>query len=71
MQVYSSQKHITYETHSAVKRPDAVLCKRMRSATDKSKKLTMAACRSTRERRRLHYFYIEHFRVRVREKEKV
>ena len=26
-----------YETHSAVKRPNAVLCKRMRSATDKSK----------------------------------
>ena len=25
----------TYETHSAVKRPNAVLCKRMRSATDK------------------------------------
>ena len=26
-----------YETHSAVKRPNAALCKRMRSVTDKSK----------------------------------
>ena len=34
-------------------------------------KLTMAACRSTRERRRLRYFYSEHFRVRVREIEEI
>ena len=26
-----------YETHSAVKRPNAVRCKRMRNATDRSK----------------------------------
>ena len=60
----------TYETHSAVKRPNAVLCKRMRSPTDRSK-LPVAACRSTRERRRPHYFDSEHYRVRVREIEKV
>ena len=34
-------------------------------------KVTMAACRGTRKRRRPHYFYSEHFRVRVREIEKV
>ena len=34
-------------------------------------KLTVAACRSTRERRRPHYFYSDHYRVRVREVEKV
>ena len=28
---------LAYETHSAVKRSNALLCKRMRSATDKSK----------------------------------
>ena len=28
---------VPYETHSAVKRPNAFLCKDMRSATDKSK----------------------------------
>ena len=34
-------------------------------------KLTMAACISTRERRRPHYFHGEYFRGRVREIEKV
>ena len=33
-------------------------------------KLTVAACRSTLERRRPHYFYSEHYRIRVREIEK-
>ena len=32
-----STGQISYETHSAVKWSNAVLCKRMRSATDKSK----------------------------------
>ena len=31
------RKFLTYQTHSAVKRPNAVLSKRMRNSTDKSK----------------------------------
>ena len=60
----------SYETHSAVKRPNAVLCKRMRSATDESKSNNCCMQKHKRERRP-HYFYSEHYRVRFREIEKV
>ena len=62
-------EYFIYETHSAVKRPNAVFSKRMRSATDRAE-LAMNGCRSTRERIMPHYFYSEHFRVRAREIEK-
>ena len=41
----------TYETHSAVKRPNAVLCKRMRSATDKIKINSGCMQKHTREKK--------------------
>ena len=58
----------TYETHSAVKRPNTVLCKRTRSATDKSKINSGCKQKHTREKAAL---FLQHFRVRVREIEKV
>ena len=65
-----TKSHITYETHSAVKRPNAVLCKRMRSATDKSKISSVCMQKHKREKKAA-LFYSEHYRVRVREIEKV
>ena len=61
----------SYESHSAVKRSNAILCTRMRSATDRSKINNGCTQKHKRERRRLHYSYSEHFRVRRREIEKV
>ena len=61
---------IPYETHSAVKRSNAVLCKRMHSATEKSKTNSGCMQKHTREKRAA-LFYSEHYRVRVREIEKV
>ena len=50
-----------YETHSAVKRPNAVLCKRMRSATDKSKINSGCMQKHTREKAAL---FLQRYRVR-------
>ena len=51
----------SYETHSAVKRPNAVLCKRMRSATDKSKINSGCMQKHTREKAAL---FLQRYRVR-------
>ena len=40
-----------YETHSAVRRPNAVLCKRMRGATDKSKSYDGCMEKNKREKK--------------------
>ena len=61
--------HSSYETHSAVKRPNAVLYQRMRSATDKSKINSGCMQKHTRENKAA-LLYSEHYRVRVREIEK-
>ena len=41
----------SYETHSAVKQPNAIWCKRMRSATEKSKIKTGCKQKHTREKK--------------------
>ena len=65
----SSPNLFSYETHSAVKRPNAVLCKRMRSATDKSKINSGCMQKHTREKKAASF--LQQYRVRVREIEKV
>ena len=46
-----SNLFISYETHSVEKRPNAALCKRMRSATDKSKINSGCMRKHTREKK--------------------
>ena len=62
-----STTQMAYETHSAVKRSNAVLCKRMLSATDKSKICSGCMQKHTREKKAV-LFYSEHYRVREIEK---
>ena len=49
--IHSSLKTVSYETHSAVKRSNAVLCKRMRGATDKSRINSGCMQKHTREKK--------------------
>ena len=49
--IYKSDFENSYETHSVVKRPNAVLCKRMRSGTDRSKINSGCMQKHTREKK--------------------
>ena len=49
--LYKYCKVKSYETHSAVKRPNAIFSKRMRSATDKSKINSGCMQKHTREKK--------------------
>ena len=69
--IISYTTNITCETHSAVKRPNVILCKRMRSATDESKIINGCMQKHKGEKMAAIFFTVSIFRVRVGETERV